>query len=64
MYPHPLSKMRTELLWDGIDGLFTRDEAKAVAEATAQAGGREVSLCVKVFDVFGCAASITLEVRV
>ncbi len=27
---------------DGIDGLFTRDEAKAVAEATAQAGGREV----------------------
>lgn len=27
---------------DGIDGLFTRVEAKAVAEATAQAGGREV----------------------
>jgi adenine-specific DNA-methyltransferase len=27
---------------DGIDGLFTRDEARALAEATAQAGGREV----------------------
>jgi adenine-specific DNA-methyltransferase len=27
---------------DGIDGLFTRDEARAVAEATVQAGGREV----------------------
>jgi len=27
---------------DGIDGLFTRDEARAVAEATTQAGGREV----------------------
>jgi hypothetical protein len=27
---------------DGIDGLFTRDEAQAVAEATVQAGGREV----------------------
>jgi len=27
---------------DGIDGLFTRGEAKAVAEATAQAGGGEV----------------------
>jgi DNA modification methylase len=27
---------------DGIDGLFTRDEARAVAEATVQSGGREV----------------------
>ena len=27
---------------DGIDGLFTRDEARAVAEATVEAGGREV----------------------
>jgi adenine-specific DNA-methyltransferase len=27
---------------DGIDGLFTRDEARAVAEAVAAAGGREV----------------------
>lgn len=27
---------------DGIDGIFTRDEARAVAEATVQAGGREV----------------------
>ena len=27
---------------DGIDGLFTRDEARTVAEATVQAGGREV----------------------
>jgi hypothetical protein len=27
---------------DGIDGLFTRNEARAVAEATVQAGGREV----------------------
>ncbi|MDR2981938.1 MAG: site-specific DNA-methyltransferase [Puniceicoccales bacterium] len=27
---------------DGIDGLFTRDEARAVAEATVQAGGHEV----------------------
>jgi len=26
---------------DGIDSMFTRDEAKAVAQATAQAGGRE-----------------------
>lgn len=28
---------------DGIDGLFTRDELKAVAEAVKAAGGREVS---------------------
>jgi adenine-specific DNA-methyltransferase len=27
---------------DGIDGLFTREEARAVAEAAAAAGGREV----------------------
>ncbi|MDD5199605.1 MAG: site-specific DNA-methyltransferase [Terrimicrobiaceae bacterium] len=27
---------------DGIDGLFTRNEARAVAEAAVQAGGREV----------------------
>ncbi len=27
---------------DGIDGVFTRDEARAVAEAAVQAGGREV----------------------
>ena len=27
---------------DGIDSLFTRDEARAVAAATSQAGGREV----------------------
>jgi adenine-specific DNA-methyltransferase len=27
---------------DGIDSIFTREEARAVAEATAQAGGREV----------------------
>lgn len=27
---------------DGIDGLFTRDEARAVAEAVRSAGGREV----------------------
>jgi len=27
---------------DGIDGIFTRNEARAVAEATVQAGGREV----------------------
>jgi DNA modification methylase len=27
---------------DGIDSMFTRDEAKAVAQAVAQAGGREV----------------------
>ena len=27
---------------DGIDGLFTRGEARSVAEATVQAGGREV----------------------
>lgn len=27
---------------DGIDGIFTRDEAKAVAKATTKAGGREV----------------------
>lgn len=27
---------------DGIDGLFTRDEARAVAEAVSAAGGREV----------------------
>jgi len=27
---------------DGIDSLFTRDEARAVAEAVSQAGGREV----------------------
>jgi hypothetical protein len=27
---------------DGIDSVFTRQEARAVAEATAQAGGREV----------------------
>ena len=27
---------------DGIDGLFTRDEARAVATAVASAGGREV----------------------
>lgn len=27
---------------DGIDSIFTRDEARAVAEAVAQAGGREV----------------------
>ncbi len=27
---------------DGIDGIFTRDHARAVAEATVQAGGREV----------------------
>ncbi len=27
---------------DGIDGIFTRDEAKAVAEAVTAAGGREV----------------------
>jgi adenine-specific DNA-methyltransferase len=27
---------------DGIDGIFTRDEARAVADATVQAGGREV----------------------
>ena len=27
---------------DGIDGIFTRDEARAVAEAAVQAGGREV----------------------
>jgi len=27
---------------DGIDGIFTREEARAVAEATVQAGGREV----------------------
>ncbi|PWU11893.1 MAG: site-specific DNA-methyltransferase [Verrucomicrobia bacterium] len=27
---------------DGIDGLFTREEARAVAQAAAQAGGRDV----------------------
>lgn len=27
---------------DGIDGIFTRDEARAVAEAAVEAGGREV----------------------
>ncbi len=43
--PNPLLHGRKSTAFchvDGIDGLFTRDEARLVAEATVQAGGREV----------------------
>ena len=36
---------------DGIDGLFTRDEARAVAKAVAAAGGRECSCLAWEFEM-------------
>ncbi len=46
--PHPLSKMRTELICEG-----KYDEYDKRGKHT---------ICVKVVDVFGCDTSITVEV--
>jgi DNA modification methylase len=52
---------------DGIDGLFTREEARAVAEATVQAGGREVYCLAWEFEmelrVFTLALEAELNLR-
>jgi len=46
---------------DGIDSIFTRAEAKAVAEATAQAGGREVCCLAWEFEMELRQFTLSLE---
>ena len=46
---------------DGIDGLFTREEARAVAQAVAQAGGREVYCLAWEFEMELRQACLALE---
>ena len=51
--PHPLSQMRTELVWEGKSDVgFTYSETG------------KYTACVKVVDTFGCDISITVEVEV
>ena len=46
---------------DAIDGLFTREEARAVAQAVAQAGGREVYRLAWEFEMELRQACLALE---
>lgn len=46
---------------DGIDGLFTRGEARAVAEAVAQAGGRDVYCLAWEFEMELRQSTLSLE---
>jgi DNA modification methylase len=46
---------------DGIDSIFTRDEARAVAQAVAQAGGREVACLAWEFEMELRQFTLTLE---
>ena len=76
--PHPLSKMKTELVWEGkYDEYGNRREIDmaglampmqrigTVSDAGYVYGRRGVhTICVKVVDTFGCDTSITLEVKV
>jgi len=73
-HPHPLSRLRTELVWEGKpfehhrQHYRTRKErsVKTVNDAACDkcASPGVYTACVKVADVFGCDTSMAVEVRV
>lgn len=56
--PHPIFKLRTELVRDG------KYDEYGWREVDAHDKPGKHSICIKVVDVFGCDTSITLEVSV
>jgi hypothetical protein len=66
--PHPLSQMRTELVWEGKYDEYGQHREVDIAGCAMPMQHRLVwgdyIACVKVVDTFGCDTSITVEVEV
>jgi len=63
--PHPLSKMTTELVWEGkYDEYGNRRQVDIAGCALPMQKIETIdhTACVKVIDTFGCDTSITVEV--